>query len=67
VPVVFAAGADVDALHAASMLLLAAFGRSQRRTALTDAAAEAAFAAAGLAVAVSYGCRTAAPDGPPGG
>jgi hypothetical protein len=52
-PAVFAAGADVDALHAASMLMLAAIDRPARRTALTDAVAEAAFAATGLAAAVS--------------
>jgi hypothetical protein len=46
-PAVFAAGGQVDAVHAASMLLLAAAGGSGRRAALTDALAEAAFAAAG--------------------
>jgi hypothetical protein len=46
-PAVYAAGGQVDAVHAASMLLLAAVDRSGRRAALTDALAEAAFAAAG--------------------
>jgi hypothetical protein len=57
-PGVFAAGAATDALHAASMLMLAvvdraARRRAARRTALTDAMAEAAFAAAGLATAAA--------------
>jgi hypothetical protein len=52
-PGVFAAGADVDVLHAASMVMLAAVDRTARRTALTDAVVEAALAATGLAVAVS--------------
>ena len=43
----FAAGGQVDTLHAASMLLLAAVSRGGRRAALTDALTEAAFAAAG--------------------
>jgi hypothetical protein len=46
-PAVFAAGAVADALHAASMVMLAVVGRAARRTALPDAVAEAAFAAAG--------------------
>jgi hypothetical protein len=50
-PGVFAAGAGVDALHAASMLMLAVAGRAARRTALKDVVAEAAFAAAGVAAA----------------
>ena len=50
-PGVFAAGAAADALHAASMLMLAVADRTARRTALTDALAEAVFAAAGLAAA----------------
>ena len=48
-PAVFAAGGQVDAVHAASMLL-AAVGGSGRRAALTDALTEAAFAAAGFSV-----------------
>jgi hypothetical protein len=50
-PAVFAAGSQVDALHAASMLLLAATDgtdRSGRRAALADALTETAFAAASL-------------------
>ncbi len=46
-PAVFAVGGQVDTLHAASMLLLAAVSRGGRRAALTDALIEAAFAAAG--------------------
>jgi hypothetical protein len=52
-PGLFVAGAEVDALHVTSMLLLAGASRAARRTALTDAVAEAAFAAAGLAAASS--------------
>lgn len=37
-------GADVDLLHSASMLLLAAVARSHRRAALTSAAIAATFA-----------------------
>lgn len=47
-PAVFAAGGQVDAAHAASMLLLAVICRSARAAALADALTEAAFAAAGL-------------------
>jgi hypothetical protein len=43
----FAAGGQIDAIHAASMLLLAAAGGSGRRAALTDALTETAFAGAG--------------------
>jgi len=59
-PGAFVAGAGADALHAASMLILAAVDRPARRAALTDTAAEAAFAAAGLAAA-SRGNGPAAP------
>jgi hypothetical protein len=52
---VFAAGAAADALHAASMLMLAVVDRTARRTSLTDALAEAVFAAAGLAAASEAG------------
>ncbi len=45
-PGTFAIGGQVDTLHAASMVLLAAVSRSGRRPALTDALTEAAFAAA---------------------
>jgi hypothetical protein len=51
-PEVFALGAQVDALHAASMLALAAVDGRARRAALTDALAEAVFAAAGLSASV---------------
>jgi len=54
-PGVFAAGAQADALHAASMLVLATADGAARRAALTDTVAEAAFAAAGLAAAASRG------------
>ena len=47
-PGTFAAGGEVDTVHAVSMLLLAAVSRSGRRAALTDALTEAAFAAAGF-------------------
>ena len=47
-PAVLATGGQVDAVHAASMLLLAAVSRAGRRAALTDALTEAAFAAAGF-------------------
>jgi hypothetical protein len=60
-PGVFAVGAAADALHAASMLMLAVVDRAARRTALMDAMAEAGFAAAGLAsAAAAYGGGTAA-------
>jgi hypothetical protein len=49
-PGVFAAGGQVDAVHAASMLLVAAADQAGRRAALTDAVAEAAFATAGFCV-----------------
>jgi hypothetical protein len=48
-PAVLAVGGQVDGVHAASMLLLAAVSRGGRRAALTDALTEAAFAAAGVA------------------
>ena len=54
-PGVFVAGAGVDALHAVSMVMLAAADNTARRAALTDAAVEAAFAATGLAVVGSCG------------
>jgi hypothetical protein len=43
---VLALGGQVDAVHTASMLLLATVSRAQRRAAVTDALTEAAFAAA---------------------
>jgi hypothetical protein len=48
VPEVFALGAGVDALHATSMVALAAADRASRPAALTDAMAETGFAAAGF-------------------
>jgi hypothetical protein len=54
-PSVLAVGAAVDALHAASMLLLAIADRGARRVALTDALAEALFAAVGLSFAGDIG------------
>jgi hypothetical protein len=53
-----------DALHAASMLMLAVVDRTTHRTALTDAMAEAVFAAAGLAAATAYGGGTPAQPRP---
>jgi hypothetical protein len=46
-PEVFTAGAAVDALHATSMLMLAAVDRSVRKVALMDALIEGLFAGAG--------------------
>jgi hypothetical protein len=60
-PAVFAAGAAADALHDASMVMLAVADRAARRTALTDAMAEAAFAAAGVAAAACGGGTAAQP------
>ena len=51
VPGVLAAGAGADALHTASMIMLAAVDRGSRRAALTDALAESFFAAAGCSLA----------------
>jgi hypothetical protein len=48
VPDVFTLGAEVDAVHAASMVLLAPAGGTARRAAVLDTLAEAAFAAAGF-------------------
>jgi hypothetical protein len=47
-PAILAVGGQVDAVHTASMLVLAAVSRAGRRAALTDALTEAAFAAAGF-------------------
>jgi hypothetical protein len=47
-PAVLAIGGQVDAVHTASMLLLAAVSPAGRRAALTDALTEASFAAAGF-------------------
>jgi hypothetical protein len=51
VPEVLAIGAQVDTAHAASMLMLAAADRPERRAVLTDALTEAIFAAAGFSAA----------------
>jgi len=45
---VFALGADVDAVHAASMILLVPAGGAAGRAAALDTLAQAAFAAAGF-------------------
>ena len=47
-PGVLAAGAAVDAVHAASMVVLATADRGSRRAALTDALAESFFAVTGF-------------------
>jgi len=47
-PGTFTLGGQVDTVHAASILLLAALSRSGRRAALADALTEAAFAVVGL-------------------
>jgi hypothetical protein len=59
---VFALGAAVDAVHAGSMLLLAAADPAARDAALTDALAEAAFAAAGWSAA-GKSASVQAPEG----
>jgi hypothetical protein len=55
-PGVLAVGAAADGLHAASMLMFATVGRGMRRAALTDALAEALFAAAGFSAAGVPSC-----------
>jgi hypothetical protein len=52
-PDVYVMGGQVDAVHAASMLLLAAVSRAERRSALTDALTEAALAGAGVYLGLS--------------
>ncbi len=52
-PGVFGLGAAVDAVHAGSMLVLAAAGPGVRKAALMDALAEAVFAAAGWSAAAA--------------
>ena len=52
VPEVFALGAGVDAVHAGSMVVLGAADPVARHAALTDALAEAIFAAAGRSASV---------------
>jgi hypothetical protein len=60
-PSVLAAGAGVDGLHAASMLMLAGADRGgMRRAALTDSLAEALFAAAGVSAARILSCSRGA-------
>jgi hypothetical protein len=53
-PAVLSIGGRVDAVHATSMLLLAAVSRAGRRAALTDALTEAAFAAAGFSASEDH-------------
>jgi hypothetical protein len=56
-PLVLAVGGQVDAVHTASMLMLAAVSRAGRRAALTDALTEAAFAVAGFSASgTDLGC-----------
>lgn len=49
-PLPLALGAEVDVVHAASMLGLATVARSQRRSGVVDAAVATAFAVAGTAL-----------------
>jgi len=53
-PAVLAIGGQVDAVHTASMLLLAAVSRAGRRAALADALTEAALAGAGFLARASW-------------
>lgn len=53
VPEMFALGAGVDVVHAGSMVVLAAADPVARHAALTDAAAETIFAAAGCSAATT--------------
>ncbi len=74
VPDVFALGAGADAAHAASMIMLAGADRAARHAALTDALAEAVFAATGWGVGAKRGggessafsCGRGAGTRPPG-
>jgi hypothetical protein len=59
-PAVLAIGGQVDAVHAASMLLLASVSRAGRRAALTDALTEAALAAAGFSASKGWFGRPSA-------
>jgi hypothetical protein len=63
-PAVFAIGGQADAVHTASMLLLAAVSRAGRRAALTDALTEAALAAAGFSASIQ--ARKRLPAAAPG-
>jgi hypothetical protein len=56
-PAVLAVGGQLDVVHTASMLLLAAVSPAGRRAALTDALTEAALAAAGFAASSQGGSR----------
>jgi hypothetical protein len=56
-PAVLAVGGQVDAVHTASMLLLAAISRAGRRAALTDALTEAVLAAAGFSASIQTGAE----------
>ncbi|HMD22822.1 MAG TPA: hypothetical protein VKH61_01900 [Streptosporangiaceae bacterium] len=62
-PAVLATGGQVDTVHAASMLLLAAVSRAGRRAALTDALTEAAFAAAGFSASGGFSAVVWPPAG----
>ena len=61
---VLALGAEVDAAHAASMIVLARFDRGRRREGLTSALVAGGFAMAGALAARD---RSSASDGAPGG
>jgi hypothetical protein len=64
VPGVFALGAAVDAVHAGSMVVLAAADPVARHAALTDALAEAIFAAMGCPdAATGPSASVEAPEG----
>ncbi len=65
-PAVLAIGGQVDAVHAGSMLLLAAVSRAGRRAALTDALIEAVFAwVSGTRVTGGTGASAPEPQGLP--
>ncbi len=51
-PAVLAIGGQVDAVHTASMMLVAVVSRAGRRAALTDALTEAALTAAGFSASI---------------
>lgn len=57
-PLPIALGAEVDVVHAASMVGVAAIARSQRRSGAIDAAVAAAFAVAGAALTPRLGTTT---------
>ena len=62
-PLPIALGAEVDVVHAASMLGVAAIARSQRRSGVVDAAVAAAFAVAGAALTPRLGTTPQADSG----